>query len=230
MEIIGHRGCPVYGPENTIAAFKTASEYVDMIELDVQRCQTGELVVFHDTALSRLTQLDGAVPAVPWHKLSSVTIGDSTATIPRLSDVLSILPSEVGINIEVKHSGMAEEIESLVETTSNRIIVSSFIPHALTEFTTDTIECGYLFDSEWESQIEIAQSLGCDAVHPAYELVTPERIEKAHASGLQVNAWTVPDTKTARVLQQYGVDGAIVDDWTVVETPHPMHVETQTIA
>ena len=43
---IGHRGAAGYEPENTLASFAKAIELgVDMIELDVHQCKSGELVV-----------------------------------------------------------------------------------------------------------------------------------------------------------------------------------------
>src|SRR5688572_4781777 len=50
--IFAHRGARRQAPENTIAAFQRAVELgCDGIELDVQRCQSGEIVVFHDQKL-----------------------------------------------------------------------------------------------------------------------------------------------------------------------------------
>ena len=47
---IGHRGYPdKYGDNNMVSFLKAAEAGFDMIELDVQLCKTGEIVVFHDT-------------------------------------------------------------------------------------------------------------------------------------------------------------------------------------
>src|SRR5271157_5413371 len=47
--VIGHRGGRKWAPENTLAAFKKCLDAeIDGIELDVQRCKTGELIVIHD--------------------------------------------------------------------------------------------------------------------------------------------------------------------------------------
>lgn len=62
MQIIGHRGAMGYKPENTLSSFEKALRLgVDGIELDVWVCQSGELVVFHDETLDRITNGSGNV-------------------------------------------------------------------------------------------------------------------------------------------------------------------------
>ena len=62
MRIIGHRGASGYAPENTLEAFELAiRQGVSMIELDVHRCATGELVVIHDERVDRTTDGTGLV-------------------------------------------------------------------------------------------------------------------------------------------------------------------------
>ena len=59
---VGHRGASGYEPENTLLAFKKAIEIgADMIELDVRRCKSGELVVIHDETVNRTTNGKGEV-------------------------------------------------------------------------------------------------------------------------------------------------------------------------
>src|SRR5256885_896479 len=52
--IWGHRGASFEAPENTLAAFRLAREQgADGVELDAQRCASGEIVVMHDESLAR---------------------------------------------------------------------------------------------------------------------------------------------------------------------------------
>ena len=51
-----HRGASEYAPENTMSAFYLGLIYgADGIETDVQRTKDGELVLFHDDTLDRVT-------------------------------------------------------------------------------------------------------------------------------------------------------------------------------
>ena len=58
--VIAHRGASADERENTLPAFERAIELgADFVELDVQASADGELVVFHDLDLDRLTPLRG---------------------------------------------------------------------------------------------------------------------------------------------------------------------------
>ncbi len=58
VKIWAHRGCSYLYPENTISAFKAAAKLpgITGIEMDVQLTRDGEVVVFHDENVSRLTR------------------------------------------------------------------------------------------------------------------------------------------------------------------------------
>lgn len=60
--IIGHRGAKGHIAENTLPSISKAMALgVDGIEIDVFVCKTGELVVFHDKSLDRLTDGVGLI-------------------------------------------------------------------------------------------------------------------------------------------------------------------------
>ena len=66
---IAHRGARSLAPENTLASAKKALEVgADMWELDVTPTADGELILFHDTSLTRTTNADEIFPGrAPWH-------------------------------------------------------------------------------------------------------------------------------------------------------------------
>ncbi len=74
---IAHRGARSLAPENTLAAAKKALEIgADMWELDVTPTADGQLIVFHDTSLTRTTNADEVFPnRVPWH-VSDFTLAE----------------------------------------------------------------------------------------------------------------------------------------------------------
>jgi glycerophosphoryl diester phosphodiesterase len=73
---IGHRGACGYAPENTLLSFQKAIELnVDMVELDVYVCKTGELVVIHDEKVDRTTNGHGYVMEKTFEELRSLDAG-----------------------------------------------------------------------------------------------------------------------------------------------------------
>lgn len=218
MRTIGHRGCPAHGPENTIAAVRRAAAHVDMVEIDVQRCGSGEIIVFHDTTLNRLTERKGAVATTPWERIRSLTVGDSDARIPLFSTLVEAVPDSIGINVEVKHAGMARELLDIVSCINNKILFSSFVPQALVPLKGSGYQLGHLFYEGWDAELDAAESLGCTSVHPSAGLVDEDRVNRAHEQGFDILAWNVPDAETVDELEAAGVDGVIVDNWHCCES------------
>lgn len=66
---VAHRGASGYAPENTLAAVDKADKLgIDWVENDVQRTKDGQLVVIHDTTLSRTTDVEERFPdRAPWN-------------------------------------------------------------------------------------------------------------------------------------------------------------------
>jgi glycerophosphoryl diester phosphodiesterase len=217
MEVICHRGCPAHGPENTVEAARNAAAHVDTIEIDVQRCASGEIVVFHDTTLNRLTAERGAVATASWETLRSLTVGDSGAQIPLFSSFLEAAPDRLGVVVEVKHAGMAPDLLETVAGVENEIRFSSFTPQATSALAGSGYALGHLFSEGWDAELDAARSLGCTHLHPPAGLVTDQRVVGAHQRGLQVVPWRVSDADSADRLRAAGVDGLIVDDWRLCE-------------
>ncbi|SIR15485.1 glycerophosphoryl diester phosphodiesterase [Haladaptatus litoreus] len=114
LSIIAHRGFAGVYPENTIGAVKQATAAPtgapEMIEIDVHPTVDGEIIVFHDTRLDRLTDASGTLASqrvwnLPYDDLRDVSILGTEETIPRLETFLDAVPSEIGVNVEFKNPG-----------------------------------------------------------------------------------------------------------------------------
>ncbi|ELZ55551.1 MULTISPECIES: glycerophosphodiester phosphodiesterase family protein [unclassified Haloferax] len=218
MRVIGHRGCPALAPENTLAAFDAAAKRLDWVELDVRRCGSGELIVVHDETLDRVTGATGRVDETRLAELQALTVGGSDESIPTLAAVFDALPDRVSVNVELKETGLADDLAAVAGEAEHEILVSSFDADALREGReTTALPVAFLFAADWDESLSVAADLDCAAVHPHYDLLSSSRVEEAHDRGFEVNAWTVPDREVARRLREYGVDGVVVDDPGVAE-------------
>ncbi|MGQ4557163.1 glycerophosphodiester phosphodiesterase family protein [Halobellus sp. GM3] len=219
MELIGHRGCAMQYPENTVGAVSKAAQYVGAVEVDVRRCATGELVVFHDETVDRLTEGTGRVAELPWETLSEYEVLESGETVPRLSGVLDAVPETVDLQIELKETGLAADVRAAVAGTGHDVTVSSFLPGAIEEVNASgwTVPTGYLFESEPDAGLETALELSCAVVHPHYDLcLSSGVVESAHDAGLRVVAWKAARTaEEVRVLESVGVDAVTADRWDI---------------
>lgn len=219
MEIVGHRGCADQYPENTVRAVTSAARHLDAVEVDVRRCGSGELVVFHDETVDGLTAASGAVADLPWSDLRDLEVRDSGETIPRLPAVLDAVPDDVAVQVELKERGLAADVREIVAGRDRDVRLSSFLPAALEEIQALgwEVPTGYLFGEAPRENLRTALDLGCDAVHPHYDLcMGTSVVEDAHAEGLRVVAWKAAETAAeVDALRVAGVDGVTADRWDI---------------
>ncbi len=86
-----HRGLydPDAGiPENSLSAFARAAARGYGAELDVHLLRDGELAVFHDSALKRMTGREGYLEDLSADELGGVFLGGTKESIPQLREVL----------------------------------------------------------------------------------------------------------------------------------------------
>src|SRR3990167_11327492 len=112
---IGHRGACGYAPENTLKSFQRAIDLgVDMIELDVQLCKSGELVVIHDDTVNRTTDGSGFVKKIKLKNLKKLDAGEEER-IPTLEEILNLVDRRVKVNIELKGPKTAKPVLKLID-------------------------------------------------------------------------------------------------------------------
>jgi glycerophosphoryl diester phosphodiesterase len=228
MRIYGHRGASADRPENTLEAFLEAGRQgADGVELDVIRCGSGELVVCHDEHLDRLAGVSWDVRTTSWRRLQTLEVGTrlgfAPAKLPLLADVFAALPASLRINVELKcltvdDHGLTDAVVDCIERAGmeGRVFLSSFNPWCLVRLArrAPTLRRGLLLDPEhaWLPQawgwLPITSST---SVHPHHTACTSERVNRWHAVGWNVVAWTVDDVDDARKLRAMGVDAIITN-------------------
>ena len=92
---IGHRGARGHIAENTLESIQKAIDLnVDGVEIDVFRCASGEIVVFHDKELSRLTNSNGFIEDITLDSLNHILV-EGKYKIPILEQVLQLIDGKI---------------------------------------------------------------------------------------------------------------------------------------
>lgn len=234
--VIGHRGCALEAPANTITAVRHAIRTADAVEIDVHRCRDGELVVFHDERLDRGTDVTGAVAETACDRVLDAEVGDSGETVPTLRAVLGELPPEFKGYMDLKTPDIAADAVAMAEEANANVVLSSFDPDIVREAraAAPTVPRALIvresrrnrplrsvipgapgrlyFSEDVSATVDRAIELDCDAIHPRYELcLRTDLVERAHAAGLRVEAWTVTSQREYDALGAVGVDAVISD-------------------
>ena len=132
QNIIAHRG--VHNQEkgiieNTLEAFQKAIEKNYNIELDLHCTKDGEVIVFHDDNLKRITGMDKDVKDATFEEIQELSI------IPRFSDVLKLVDGKVPILIELKTDNKVGILESktmeLLKNYKGKYAIQSFNPFSI---------------------------------------------------------------------------------------------------
>jgi glycerophosphoryl diester phosphodiesterase len=226
--IWGHRGASFEAPENTLAAFALAQRQgADGVELDAQRCGSGEVVVLHDESLGRTTGFPGLVAETPWAVVRTLDAGARKAErfrgerVPLLAEVLAAFPLLVNVEIKCERAddrGLTAEVVRIVREAraEERVLLSSFNPLCLlrARALAPGIPRAVLFAQEqrWALRSALAApALGAQALHPEHVLATPARVRRWRRRGYSVGCWTVDDPDQAARLVERGVTGIITN-------------------
>lgn len=218
---IGHRGAKTYVAENTLASIEKALEFkVDAIEIDVHKCASGELVVFHDFTLDRMTNGSGEVAKHSLEQLKNLKVNDQYE-IPTLEDVLNAIDKKCILNIELKGRDTAlaacKVISDYIETKQwnlSHFLISSFQHQELETVYkfNNQLRLGVLTKASVLEALEFAGTINAYAIHPNVAIVTKDNVSLAQHKGYKVLTWTVNDQPTIERMKTYGVDGIISDN------------------
>lgn len=217
---IAHRGAKGYEPENTLKAFQKAVDLnADGIELDVHLSTDGHIIVMHDETIDKMTNGKGFVNTFSLSELKSFLIAGQYE-IPTLNEVFDLVDKKCFINIELKDAETVIAVTTLIEKyiseknwNYNHFIVSSFDWNALQEVynLNKNIPLGVLTETTIDSALAFAEKVQAKAIHPDYELLTPEKTKQIQEKGFLVFPWTVNLEQDIQKIKSYNVDGIISD-------------------
>ena len=217
---VGHRGAKGYISENTLPSIQKALDLnVDGIEIDVHLCAFGELVVFHDFTLDRMTNGTGEIGKQTLSQLQNLLV-DGKYKIPMLTEVLDLIKAKCLLNIELKGEKTALPTVKLLHQyfdkgtwTYNDILISSFQRKELEAvYNFDKkIPLGVLTKASVNASIRFAKTINAVAIHTNFALLSKNNVKEAQDEGFKVNAWTVNDFESIERIKSYEVDAIISD-------------------
>ena len=214
---IGHRGAAALAPDNTLASIQAAIDHgVDLVEIDVVR--------YRDAL--RLAH-------------SEAELGDES---PALAEALPLVSgSGTGLLLDLKTPGAEAPTVDLLRSSGllERTVVASFHPASLRVLKelepSLTTGFSYPYDRAGLSRTPVFQPLirgglagmrrvlpariggmlaraGADAALLHWGLVSSRLVQRCHALGAAVLAWTIEDEVALRRALRAGVDGVIAND------------------
>jgi glycerophosphoryl diester phosphodiesterase len=240
--VVGHRGAAAIAPENTLDAFRAAAVLgVDVVEFDVLALERGPLVVAHSDRLEEVTH-GAAQGCVGDRTLAELReIAPALPTFDEALAWFAAEAPRVGIQVDLKGRDRVDEVAASLERhgVAERAVVSSVYPDALWTVArvSSRIRLGLTYPEDrlgvsqrpymWPlvraGLLTLRASLpprlpgilrraGAGALMLQHRLVTRAAVDRAHAVGVPVLAWTVDDPADVERVSEAGVDGVITND------------------
>lgn len=236
-KVIVHRGDTTAGaPENSLSAFRHGVEVsgADGFECDIRRAMDGTLVILHDAKVSRtMAPTDSSPGKRRWvreltgKELRTFRLKPSLReTIPSLEEALEYVGSREGLlcYLELKE-GDPEYVRAIIETVrryrlQERVLFISFEAPTLAQAKemAPEIQGEIIVVNIFHRLVDAARAARADGVAvavPTFRFVRSRlhaEVQKAHESGLWVNAGVVNAVHFLPWLLASDIDGIFTDD------------------
>lgn len=222
VRMIAHRGVSGIERENTVPAFVAAGNrsYYG-IETDVRLTKDGKFVLHHDDNGERVSngKLSYVVSESTLDQLRGIVLPDKDGSfirqdirIPTLSEYVAVCKKygKTGI-LEIKGGYSEEVLAKMVDEIKaldylEGIVFISFWEEnlkILRKYTSGRMQ--FLARDLSDEILDMCKEYRFD-IDDVYKCLTKAWVEKFHAEGLEVNAWTVDSEEEAQALIDMGVD------------------------
>jgi glycerophosphoryl diester phosphodiesterase len=206
--IIAHRGASGHRVENSLAAFHRAVELgADGIELDLHNTRDGALVVHHDATLpghGRIAELDTEAVRAP-----RLPNGEP---VPYLAEALDVIGDrDVWIELKALDTRFDDALFEALDRgpAPHRYAVHAFdhrivarLGAARPELRRGVLLSAYLLDP-----VAPLRATGATTLWQEQHLIDAALVERVHAAGYSIIAWTVNTPDDIARLAGQGVDG-----------------------
>lgn len=223
-KVTAHRGFSAKAPENTESAFNEALEIgADFIELDVQLSKDGEIVVFHDKNLERITGVNELLKNKTYSELLQLDYGIwfgeefAGTKIMTLNEVLENFGNKINLNIEIKKNDdefiTAKKTANLIKDyhCEDSCYITSFSYNALKIVKRENpdIKTGLIANIMTYGGYSTLNDI--DALSLNKNFVSQNLINNIHLNGKRVFVWTVNNKSEAEKFINMGADNIITD-------------------
>jgi glycerophosphoryl diester phosphodiesterase len=171
-KMIGHRGAAGVALENSRASLRAALDFdISGVEFDVRRTKDHKLIVMHDRHTGRVANKKHVVKSLTFDELQNLELKNGQS-VPTLEEALEIIGDKKVIVIDIKDSGVTNDLMTLLER----------FPKAQVEFT-----------SLLHNELALLRAARPDIPIFVLEHFSPFEIihtaRRMHAAGISLNMW-----------------------------------------
>lgn len=239
--ICAHRGDRAEYPENTVPAFLSAvKKGAAMVEFDVHRCKTGELIVMHDDTIDRTTTGKGRWRDLSFEYLRSVDAGIKRGEkfagvkIPTFDEAIDCFPTNgVWLNVHCDDS-VTDEVALKLKAKGriHQAFIAAFAPGVkkaravvpeiktcLFAMPKDSWKHSWTAEERRASIAEV-MALKCEFTQPHNADFTQDELYAYHANGGKVNFFWCNKPSRLPSLLARGIDFPLTDNLAPMVAAH----------
>lgn len=227
VQVACHRGASRQAPENTVAAIEAAiATGADYVEVDVRTTRDKKHYLLHDGQLNRTTSGKGPISEVGEADVIALDAGSwfgkpfAGARVPAFDQALAAMQGHCSAYVDAKDISPADTLTYLAR--------HQMLEHSVVYGGVDYLKALKKLDPRIralpplknESQLDtIAAELKPYGVDAAWQILSPELIDKCHALGIRVFSDALGAHETVPHYLEaigWGID--------VIQTDHPARV------
>ena len=241
--VCAHRGNDGKMPENTTLAWPNAVKLgAQMVELDVKRCKTGELVIMHDATVDRTTNGKGTVANMTFSEIRALEAnyrrgrpipGCPSVKVPTFEEAIDSIPAdaEVWINCHcapntavevakiIKAKGRIKQ--AFIATTLKAIAQArEAVPEILTCNMSRTYSGKDAYHKPWpaeKSTLYAKQTVEnkCQFLQ-LLSVCSKDDVKMLHDAGVKISYFHCEKPEKVKELLDLGVDFILTDNLEVI--------------
>lgn len=221
--VISHRGVDHHnGVQNTTQALgRTAKEHPQKVETDIQETRDHQFVVMHDASLRKLANQKWRVEQRTKHQLAQTTIHEHghQTKISTFDRYLALANhTHIPLIVEIKPQSLDPQAVSkqFIKTYRKAQNKDNFMMHSVDP---QIIRKVHQIDPRIKTGLIQPFTLSRPSLDNLafyslnYHFVNESQINRLHAHGLKVFAWTVNSPATALRMKQLKINGVITDNY-----------------
>ena len=229
-KLCAHRGAGKLAPENTLTAMRVGHAHgYRMVEFDVKLSADNVSFLLHDATLERTTSGRGRADALPWRELARLDAGGwhsakyAGEMVPTLAAIARWARAhDMRCNVEIKPTpGRERETGAAVALDVAALWREAEVPPLLSSFSEVALEAArdavatlpraLLLDKLPDDWLDRLARLACVALDTNHQALDADVVQRAHAHGYRVLAYTPNDPVRVAELEGYAVDTVITD-------------------
>jgi glycerophosphoryl diester phosphodiesterase len=205
MKYIAHRGYSIESRDNSLQAIKDAiwRKYYG-VEIDIQLCKTGEIVLFHDIYVNDSFICDLTVDELK--DLGIITLCDVYLQVPNIQN------TKIFLDIKGNNTEIVKKLEEFYRHKDHSNVYFCSFNRQLLRLLDTKFKKGSTFETIFNPDELDMITNGMSVVFVHWTCLCSSLVEHCKRGGVEVFTYTHKDRMEIEYMMKFDVDGIITNE------------------